>query len=131
MCKDIYATVNLACSPGRKFSLDVVDFSNDWIYLQITSLIVVEDCMNDHQGVALHNDGWTGVVGGQELSLALMEWVSRNTYVRVGRFLGVTAALTPARALGFVFGRTFGVEIELSKMIFLFCIPLPTIKGRP
>jgi hypothetical protein len=69
------------------------------------------------------------ISGAQGISLALIGWVSGNTFVWVGRFLGVISDLILARVLRFVFGRTFGVGIELSRMIFLICLPLPATKG--
>jgi hypothetical protein len=74
--------------------------------------------------------GWIGEVGVQGLSLALMGWVSGNTFVWVGRFLGAISDLIPVRVLGFAFGRTFGVGIEPSKMLFLIYLLLPAIRGR-
>jgi hypothetical protein len=57
--------------------------------------------------------GRTGEVGAQGTSLALMGWVSGNTFVRVGRFSGTISSLIRVRVLGSAFGRIFGVEVEL------------------
>jgi hypothetical protein len=59
-----------------------------------------------------------------------MRWASRNTFIRVGRFLGAISDLILARALGFAFGRIFGVGIEPSRRLSLICIPLPALRRR-
>jgi uncharacterized membrane protein required for colicin V production len=74
--------------------------------------------------------GWNGEDGAQGASLDLMGWVSGNTFVKVSKFLGAISNLILARALGFVFGRIFGVGIELSKRPFLTCLAWLALKGH-
>ena len=69
--------------------------------------------------------GWIGEVGAQGLSLVLMGWVFGNTFAKVGKFSGAISDLIWARALGFAFGKIFGVGIEPSRRFSLTCIPLP------
>ena len=72
-----------------------------------------------------------GGVCAKGTSLGLMGWVFRNTFVRVGRFLGAILDLIMARALKFAFGRIFGVGIELLRKFFLVCLALPALRRRP
>jgi hypothetical protein len=59
-----------------------------------------------------------------------MGWVFGNTFVRVGRFSEAISDLIQTRALGFAFGRIFGVGIEPSRRFTLTCIPLLALRGR-
>jgi hypothetical protein len=77
--------------------------------------------------VAKYGSDWGG--WRSRISLALMGWASGNTFVWVSRFLGAISDLILARVLRFAFGRTFGVGIELSRMLFLICLPLPAVRG--
>jgi hypothetical protein len=78
----------------------------------------------------LQNMGRSGEVGAQGSSLALMGWVSGNTFDKVGRFLGAISDLILARVLGSVLGMIFGEGIEPSRRPFLTCLSWLALKGH-
>jgi hypothetical protein len=66
--------------------------------------------------VAKYGSDWGGWCLGTTLDL--MGWVFRNTFVRVGRFLGAISNLILSRALRFAFGMIFGVGDSALKEVF-------------